>query len=162
MQQNEQKLTTCLWFDKNNAEEAVDFYASIFKDNLKRGDILRWGDVGPGPKGSVLTTSFHLYGQDFLCLNGGPETSLNMAFSIVVNCDTQEEVDELWEKLSAGGEKSMCGWLKDKFGLWWQITPRILPKMLMDKDAKKANNAMAAMMEMTKLDIHKLEEAFNK
>jgi predicted 3-demethylubiquinone-9 3-methyltransferase (glyoxalase superfamily) len=160
MQQNDPKLTTCLWFD-DNAEEAVDFYASIFKDNLKRGDILRWGDVGNGPKGSVLTSTFQLYGQEFLCLNGGKQVTFNMAVSIVVNCNTQDEVDELWEKLSAGGEKSMCGWLKDKFGLWWQVTPVQLPKMLMDKDTKKADSAMRAMMEMTKLEIDELEAAFN-
>ncbi|WP_315816045.1 VOC family protein [Paraflavitalea speifideaquila] len=104
MQQNEQKLTTCLWFD-NNAEEAVAFYASIFKENLQQGDILRWGDVGHGPKGSVLTSTFHLYGQEFFALNGGPQVTFNMAVSIVVYSITQEEIDELWEKLSEGGEK---------------------------------------------------------
>ncbi len=160
MQQNEQKLTTCLWYD-NNAEEAVAFYASIFKENLQKGDILRWGDVGNGPKGSVLTSTFHLFGQEFLALNGGPQVTFNMAVSICVYCNTQAEVDELWEKLSEGGEKSQCGWLKDKFGLFWQITPRILPQMLMDKDQKKANKVMAVMMEMSKIVIKDLQAAYD-
>lgn len=161
MKKNEQKLATCLWFD-NNAEEAIDFYASIFKGDLKRGDILRWGDVGPGPKGSVLTASFYLYGQEFIALNGGPQFKFTEALSIYVKCDTQEEIDELWEKLSKGGEKSQCGWLKDKFGLSWQIAPPVLPVMLMDKDPKKAGNVMKAMMEMSKINIKELQAAYDK
>lgn len=161
MQQNEQKLATCLWFDQN-AEEAIQFYTSIFKNNLQQGDVLRWGDVGPGPKGSVLTSTFYLYGQEFLALNGGPQFKFNEAISICVNCDTQEEIDELWEKLSKGGEKSQCGWLKDKFGLSWQIAPRLLSKLLMDKDQKKANNVMAAMMKMSKIVIKDIQAAHDK
>jgi predicted 3-demethylubiquinone-9 3-methyltransferase (glyoxalase superfamily) len=160
MKKDEQKLATCLWFD-NNGEEAIDFYASIFKDNLKRGDILRWGDVGPGPKGSVLTAVFYLYGQEFFVLNGGPQFKFNEALSINVRCDTQEEIDALWEKLSKGGEKSQCGWLKDKFGLSWQISPPVLTEMLMDKDPKKAGNVMKAMMQMSKIVIKELEKAYN-
>ncbi|NII28115.1 VOC family protein [Pseudoflavitalea sp. X16] len=160
MKQNAQKLATCLWFN-NNAEEAVDCYESIFKNNLKRSDILRWGDAGGVSKGSVLTSSFYLYGQEFIALNGGPEFKFTEAVSICVNCDTQEEIDELWEKLSAGGEKSMCGWLKDKFGLSWQVTPPVLVEMLLDKDQKKADSVMKAMMQMNKIDIKKLQEAYN-
>ncbi len=158
---NDQKLATCLWFD-GNGEEAIDFYASIFKDNLKRGDILRWGSEGPGPKGSVLTATFYLYGQEFFILNGGPQFKFNEAVSICVNCNSQEEIDVLWQTLTAdGGEPSMCGWLKDKFGLSWQIAPRLLPKLLMDKNEKKANSVMKTMMQMSKLDIRKLQEAYD-
>lgn len=161
MKQNEQKLATCLWFD-NNAEEAIDFYTSIFKDNLQRGDILRWGDDGMAPKGSVLTASFYLYGQEFIALNGGPEFKFTEAISIYVKCNTQEEIDELWEKLVAdGGEHSVCGWLKDKFGLSWQVAPPVLPEMLMDKNEKKANNVMKAMMKMSKINIRELQEAYD-
>lgn len=155
-----QKLATCLWFDKQ-AEEAIDFYASIFKDNLQRGEILRWGDVGPGPKGSVLTATFFLYGQEFVCLNGGPQFKFTEAVSVYIRCKTQAEVDELWEKLSAGGKKSMCGWLQDKFGFWWQIVPEKLLEMIMDKNPKKAAAAMETMMQMSKLDLPKLEAAYN-
>lgn len=159
MKKNEQKLATCLWFD-NNAEEAIDFYASIFKDNLQRGEILRWGDDGMAPKGSVLTASFYLYGQEFIALNGGPQFKFNEAISIFVKCNTQEEIDELWEKLSEGGEKSMCGWLKDKFGLSWQIAPPVLLELLLDKNEKKANSVMKAMMQMSKLNIKEIEAAY--
>ncbi|AXY74975.1 VOC family protein [Paraflavitalea soli] len=160
MNQNEQKLATCLWFD-NNAEEAVQFYASIFKDNLQQGDIMRWPEEKPGHKGAVLTSTFYLYGQEFVALNGGPEFKFTEAVSIMVNANTQEEIDDLWEKLSKGGEKSMCGWLKDKFGLSWQITPRLLPKLLMDKDQKKANSVMKVMMGMSKIVIKDLQAAYD-
>ena len=122
-----QKITPCLWFD-NNAEEAVSHYLSIFK-NSKIGQILRCGEAGPGPKGSILTMTFQLEGQEFM-LNGGPVFKFNEAISLSVDCKTQAEVDELWEKLSEGGQKSQCGWLKDKFGLSWQVVPSALIKML--------------------------------
>src|SRR5262249_17841098 len=127
-----QKITTFLWFS-DNAEEAVNFYVSVFK-NSKITSISRCGDKGPGPKGSVMTASFQLEGQDFIALNGGPMFSFTPAISLFVNCETQQEVDELWEKLSAGGEKQRCGWLKDKYGLSWQIIPSALRKLMADKD----------------------------
>lgn len=160
MDQNEQKLATCLWFD-TKAEEAVKFYSSIFKGNLQQSDLLLWGDENPAAKGSVLTSSFRLYGQEFIALNGGPEFNFTEAVSICVHTDTQEETDELWEKLSKGGEKSQCGWLKDKFGLSWQVTPRLLPRMLMDKNKKKAANVMKAMMQMSKIVIKDLQTAYD-
>src|ERR1700732_725618 len=128
------RITPFLWFD-NNAEEAMNFYTSIFK-NSKIGKISRYGDAGPGPKGSVMTATFQLEGQEFIALNGGPVFKFTEAISLFVNCETQEEVDELWEKLSAGGEKGRCGWLKDKYGLSWQINPTVLGEMLNDKDAE--------------------------
>src|SRR5713226_9273584 len=121
-----QKITPFLWFD-NNAEEAMNFYTSVFK-NSKIGRIVRYGDAGPGPKGTVMTASFELDGQEFVALNGGPQFKFSEAVSFVVNCETQDEVDTFWEKLSAGGQKGQCGWLKDKFGLSWQVVPTILPK----------------------------------
>ena len=160
MSQNEKKLVTCLWYD-NKAEEAIQFYKSIFKDNLQQGDVLLWGDEGHGAKGSVLTSTFYLYGQEFLALNGGPEFKFTEAVSICVNTDTQEESDELLEKLSKGGEKSQCGWLKDKFGLSWQVTPRLLPRLLMDKNQKKADRVMKAMMGMSKIVIKDLQAAYD-
>src|SRR6185295_18722160 len=132
-----QKITPFLWFD-NNAEEAVNHYLSIFK-NSKIASILRCGDAGPGPKGSVLTIVFQLEGQEFIALNGGPHFKFNEAISLSVDCKSQEEVDTFWEKLSEGGEKSRCGWLKDKYGLSWQVNPTILGEMLQDKDPGKAN-----------------------
>lgn len=153
-----QKITTFLWYD-NQAEEAVNFYVSVFK-NSKIGDIARYGDTGPGPKGSVMTVEFQLAGQQFTALNGGPHFKFTEAISLVVNCDTQEEVDEYWEKLSEGGQKVQCGWLKDKYGLSWQIVPRILTELLKDKDPEKANRVMQAVMQMTKLDIAKLKAAY--
>lgn len=154
-----QKITPFLWFD-GNAEEAVDFYCSVFKD-AKRGETVRVGKAGPGPEGSVLTASFELFGQKFAVLNGGPQFKFNEAVSFVINCESQEEVDHYWDKLTAnGGQPSQCGWLKDKFGLSWQVTPAILPKMLGDKDPAKAARAMQAMMKMAKLDIAVLEEAY--
>lgn len=154
-----QKLTPFLWFD-GNAEEAVNFYCSVFKD-AKAGEMMRTGKAGPGPEGSVLTASFELFGQKFTALNGGPAFKFNEAVSFVINCDDQDEVDYYWNKLTEnGGQPSECGWLKDKFGLSWQVTPRVLPKMLGDQDRAKADRAMKAMMTMGKLDIATLEKAF--
>ena len=155
-----QKITPCLWFDYN-AEEAVNHYCAIFK-NSKIGKVLRCGESGPGPKGSVLTIAFELEGQKFIALNGGPIFKFNEAISLSVDCKTQSEVDELWEKLSDGGQKSQCGWLKDKFGLSWQVVPSALVEMLQDKDAAKSARVMAAMMQMSKLDITTLQQAFNR
>ena len=154
-----QKITPCLWFD-NNAEAAVNHYLSIFK-NSKIGQILRCGEAGPGPKGLILTMTFQLEGQEFIALNGGPVFKLNEAISLSVDCKTQAEVDELLEKLSEGGQKNQCGWLKDKFGLSWQVVPSALIKMLQDKDAAKSARVMSAMMQMTKIDIAKLQRAFD-
>jgi predicted 3-demethylubiquinone-9 3-methyltransferase (glyoxalase superfamily) len=152
-----QKITTFLWFD-SNAEEAVNFYVSIFK-NSKVLKTVRNGDAGPGPKGSPLTIGFELDGQEFTALNGGPQFKFNEAISQVVHCDTQEEVDYFWEKLSEGGEKVECGWLKDKFGLAWQITPDVLLELIADSDQEKSQRVMKAMMKMKKIDIKGLEEA---
>lgn len=153
-----QKITPFLWFD-NNAEEAVNHYLSIFR-NSKIGSILRCGEAGPGPKGSVLTIAFELEGQKFIALNGGPIFKFNEAISLSVDCKTQTEVDELWERLSDGGQKSQCGWLKDKFGLSWQVVPSALVEMLQDKDAAKSARVMVAMMQMSKIDIAALKQAY--
>ena len=158
-----QKITPFLWFD-NQAEEAAKFYTTIFK-NSKIGKILRYDEAtakaAGGPVGSVLTIEFEIEGQKFTALNGGPQFKFNESVSFVVNCETQEEVDYFWEKLIAdGGKESACGWLKDKFGLSWQITPRVLIEMLQDKDAEKAGRVMKAMLEMDKIDIKKLKEAY--
>ena len=153
-----QKITTFLWFD-NNAEEAINHYVSIFK-NSKIVRVTRNGEGGPGPKGTVLTATFQLEGQQFMALNGGPVFKFTEAISLFVNCETQEEVDDLWEKLSAGGQKGRCGWLKDKFGLSWQIIPSALGKLLSDKDAAKAKRVMNAMMRMDKIDIQRLRQAY--
>jgi len=158
-----QKITPFLWFD-NQAEEAVKFYTSIFK-NSKVGRILRYDEASSkaagGSVGSVLTIEFEIEGQKFTALNGGPQFKFTESVSFVVNCKTQEEVDYFWEKLIAGGgRESACGWLKDKFGLSWQVTPTVLIDMLNDKDARKAERVMKAMMEMDKIDIKKLEEAY--
>lgn len=153
-----QKITTFLWFD-NQAEEAINFYVSIFK-NSRVGDVVRYGDTGPGPKGQVMTAEFQLAGQQFIALNGGPHFKFTEAISLVVNCDTQEEVDELWERLSEGGQKVQCGWLKDRFGLSWQIVPTGLKDLLKDKDPEKTNRVMQALMKMTKLDIAELKAAY--
>jgi predicted 3-demethylubiquinone-9 3-methyltransferase (glyoxalase superfamily) len=152
-----QKITTFLWFD-SQAEEAVNFYVSIFK-NSTIGTIRRYGDAGPRPKGSVMIVTFQLEGQEFTALNGGPHFSFTSAISLLVNCETQAEVDELWEKLSAGGKKDRCGWLTDKYGLSWQIVPTKLTQLMGDPDAKKATRVMQAMLQMDKLDISRLEEA---
>ena len=151
------KITPFLWFD-NNAEEAIQFYTSIF-NNSKIGNVTRYGDAGPGPKGSVMTATFEIEGQQFMVLNGGPHFKFTEAISLFVSVDTQQEVDELWEKLSAGGQKSQCGWLKDKFGLSWQIIPKALGELLGDKDPRKSQNVMKAMLHMDKIDIARLKEA---
>ena len=152
------KITPFLWFD-DKAEEAMNFYVSIFK-NSKVGSVTRYGEAGPGPKGSVMTATFTLDGQDFIALNGGPHFKFTEAISFSVDCKTQEEVDQLWEKLSAGGQKSRCGWLKDKYGLSWQIVPTVLSELLADKDAKKSKKVMEAMLKMDKLDIKTLKQAY--
>jgi len=152
-----QKISPFLWFD-NQAEEAMNFYLSVFKDS-KAGKIVRYGDAGPGPKGSVMVASFELNGMKFTALNGGPIFKFTEAVSFFVDCETQAEVDHYWEKLSVGGEPGDCGWLKDKFGLSWQIVPSALPRLLGDPDAAKANRAMQAMMQMKKIDIAGLEAA---
>jgi predicted 3-demethylubiquinone-9 3-methyltransferase (glyoxalase superfamily) len=152
-----QKIHPFLWFD-NQAEEAMNFYVSIFK-NSKIGKIVRYGDAGPGPKGSVMTATFELVGQQFTALNGGPHFKFTEAISFVVDCKSQEEVDELWEKLSAGGEPGHCAWLKDKFGLSWQIVPSVLVELLSNPDPAKSKRVMEAMMKMTKIDIAELKQA---
>ena len=152
-----QKITTFLWFD-NNAEEAANYYTSIFK-NSKILEVSRYGDAGPGPKGSVMIVKFQLAGQEFVALNGGPQFKFTEAISLMVNCESQQEIDELWRKLSAGGEESQCGWLKDKFGLSWQIVPTELGKLMSAKDPAKANRVMQALLQMKKLDIAKLQQA---
>lgn len=152
-----QKIVPFLWFD-GKAEEAAKFYVSIFK-NSKMGTVRRYGEAGPGPKGSVMAAEFQLEGQNFIALNGGPQFTFTPAISFFVNCDTQQEVDELWEKLSAGGRPDRCGWLQDKFGLSWQIIPTALGKLMGDPDPKKAGRVMQAMLQMNKLDIAGLQRA---
>ena len=154
------KITPFLWFD-HQAEEAMNFYVSIFK-NSKAGTITRYGDAGPGPKGTVMSVTFELDGQQFMALNGGPVFHFTEAISLFVNCESQQEVDELWEKLSAGGQNSRCGWLKDKFGLSWQIIPSILSKLLYDKDPEKSARVRNAMLQMTKIDIEGLKRAYGQ
>jgi predicted 3-demethylubiquinone-9 3-methyltransferase (glyoxalase superfamily) len=156
-----QKITPFLWFD-TQAEEAVKFYTSIFKDS-KVDAITRYDEEGAKvsarPKGSVMTIDFRIAGQEFTALNGGPLFKFTEAVSFVVNCENQKEVDYFWEKLSARGEKGQCGWLKDKYGLSWQVVPTILIELLQDKDAAKSSRVMCAMLQMTKLDIKKLQDA---
>ena len=157
------KFTPCLWFD-NKAEEAVNFYISIFK-NSKILNIARYGESGAKvsgqKKGSVMTVSFELEGQPFLALNGGPIFKFNEAVSFIVNCENQEEVDRFWQKLTAGGQEQPCGWLKDKYGLSWQIVPTALDEMMEDKDPKKSESVMQAMLKMKKLDIKTLKQAYD-
>ncbi len=155
-----QKITPFLWFD-DNAEEAVNFYTSVFK-NSKVLSMNRLPEGTPGPAGKVMTATFELEGQEFMALNGGPEYKFTEAISFFVNCETQAEVDELWEKLSEGGEKGPCGWLKDKFGVSWQIVPTALGEMLGDQDPKKAQNVMQAMLKMSKIDIAGLRRAYEQ
>ena len=152
-----QQITPFLWFN-DNAEEAVNFYASVFKD-AKILETSRYGEAGPGPKGSVMTMKFQLNGLEFVALNGGPHYTFTHAVSFVINCKDQAEVDHYWDKLIEGGKPSQCGWLSDKYGLSWQITPTILIKLLQDPDPAKAKRVMEAMMKMVKIDIPKLEEA---
>ena len=159
-----QTITPCLWFD-NQAEEAAKFYVSIFK-NSKIGSGARYGEEGAKisgrPKGTVMTVTFKLDGQEFMALNGGPIFKFTEAISFMVNCKTQEEVDRLWGKLSEGGEEGPCGWLKDKFGLSWQIVPTVLGEMLQDKDPKKSERVMKALLQMKKLDIKTLKQAYEQ
>jgi predicted 3-demethylubiquinone-9 3-methyltransferase (glyoxalase superfamily) len=152
-----QGITPFLWFD-NNAEDAMNLYVSVFK-NSKVLNVARYGDAGPGPKGTVMTAEFELDGQKFVALNGGPHFKFTEAVSFVVNCENQEEVDYYWEKLSEAGEKSRCGWLKDKFGLSWQIVPTILGKLVADKDPEKSKRVMQAMLKMDKIEIEPLKQA---
>lgn len=153
-----QKITPFLWFD-NNAEEAMNFYVSIFK-NSKVGRVRRYGEAGPGPKGSVMTATFQIEGHEFMALNGGPHYKISPAISFFVNCETQEEVDELWEKLSASGKPLQCGWVTDKFGVSWQIIPKALGELMGDKDGDKAKRVMQAMMKMIKIDVEGLKRAY--
>jgi len=152
------KITPFLWYD-NSAEEAMNFYTSIFK-NSKILCVSRYSEGGPGVPGTVMTATFELDGQEFIALNGGPHFKFTEAVSFSVNCETQEEVDEMWEKLSEGGEKGRCGWLKDKYGLSWQVNPTVLGEMLKDPDPQKAKRVMNAMLQMDKFDIGKLKEAY--
>jgi predicted 3-demethylubiquinone-9 3-methyltransferase (glyoxalase superfamily) len=152
-----QKITPFLWFD-GKAEEAMNFYISIFK-NSKILSVSRHGEAGPGPKGTVMTAKFELNGQEFIALNGGPQFTFTEAISFVVSCETQQEVDELWEKLSQGGQKSRCGWLKDKYGLSWQVIPTVLVELLQDKNPAKSSRVMQAMLQMDKIDIETLRRA---
>ena len=152
-----QKITTFLWFD-DNAEEAVNHYTSIFK-NSQVLEVSRFGEAGPGPNGSVMTIRFRLDGVEFIALNGGPLFKFTEAISLAVTCETQAEVDELWDKLSAGGEEVQCGWLKDKFGLSWQIVPAVLPKLLSDPDPEKSKRVTQVLFQMKKIDIARLKQA---
>jgi len=153
-----QKIVTFLWFD-NQAEEAANFYVSLFK-NSKITTVRRYGKAGPGPDGSVMSVTFQLEGQEFHALNGGPHFKFTPAISLFVNCESQEEVDELWDQLSAGGRKDRCGWLQDKYGLSWQIIPTALGGLMSDPDPQKSSRVMKAMLQMDKIDVKKLKEAY--
>ena len=153
-----QKITPFLWFD-GKAEEAANFYTSIFQ-NSKILNISRYSEEGPGPAGTAMTVTFQLNGQEFTALNGGPMFKFTEAISFFVRCETQEEIDQLWERLSEGGEEEQCGWLKDKYGLSWQIIPVALMEMLQDKDPEKSKRVMEAMLQMQKIDIKTLRQAY--
>jgi predicted 3-demethylubiquinone-9 3-methyltransferase (glyoxalase superfamily) len=153
-----QKITPFLWFD-HQAEEAMQHYVSIFRNSRVLG-VTRYGEAGPGPKGSVMIAAFELEGQRFTALNGGPHFKFTEAISFVVNCETQEEVDELWDRLGEGGQIQQCGWLKDKFGLSWQIIPTVLPELMSDPDAERVRRVTEAMFKMTKIEIAKLRQAY--
>lgn len=155
-----QTITPFLWFD-GRAEEAMKFYVSIFKNSRTLG-VTRYGEAGPGPQGTVMSATFELDGQAFMALNGGPMFTFSPAISFFVNCQTQTEVDDLWDRLSEGGEKQQCGWLRDKFGVSWQIVPAVLGELLSDPDPEKANRVMQAMLKMTKLDIAGLQQAYDQ
>ena len=155
-----QKITPFMWFD-DQAEAAMNFYVSIFKSS-KIVSISRYGEAGPGPKGTVMAGTFQLDGQEFMALNGGPHFTFSPAISFFVNCETQTEVDELWEKLSEGGETQRCGWLKDKYGLSWQIIPSVLGELLNDPDPVKSQRVMQAMLQMSKIDINGLKKAYEQ
>jgi len=155
-----QKITTFLWFN-DKAEEAANFYVSLF-NNSKILNVARYGDAGPGPKGSAMTVTFQLEGQQYIALNGGPMFSFTEAISLFVNCESQPEVDELWSKLTAdGGQESHCGWLKDKYGLSWQIIPSALMRLMGDPDPEKSKRVMLAMLQMSKIDTAKLQQAYD-
>ena len=154
-----QKITTCLWFD-NQGEAAANFYCSVFK-NSKVRDVVRYGDAGPGPKGDVMVVIFELDGREFMGLNGGPQFKFNEAISLVVHCEDQAKIDYYWEKLTAdGGQESQCGWLKDKFGMSWQIVPSIIGELLTG-DPERTNRVMMAVMTMKKLDLQKMKDAYD-
>jgi predicted 3-demethylubiquinone-9 3-methyltransferase (glyoxalase superfamily) len=150
-------LVTCLWFD-TEGEDAAKFYTSIFP-NSKLGKVTHYGSAGPRPEGTVMTVGFEVMGQEFVALNGGPEFTFNEAISFQVLCDSQDEVDDYWSKLGEGGEEGPCGWLKDRFGVAWQVVPKALPRLLEDPDAAKAQRVMSAMLQMKKIDIGELERA---
>jgi len=154
---SKQKITTFLWFD-SNAEEAMEFYTAVFKHS-KIFSVSRYGEAGPGPKGTVMVGAFELEGQRFLALNGGPRFKFTEAISLVIDCETQEEIDYFWEKLGAGGQTQACGWLKDKFGLSWQVVPSVLSELMQDKDPQKSKRVMEAVLQMVKLDIARLQAA---
>jgi predicted 3-demethylubiquinone-9 3-methyltransferase (glyoxalase superfamily) len=155
-----QRITPFLWFD-DKAEEAMNFYTSVFQ-NSQIVSVSRYGEAGPAPKGTVMAATFRLKGQEFIAFNGGPRFTFTEAISLFVTCETQQEVDELWEKLSEGGETRQCGWLKDKYGLSWQIVPTVLGEMLQDADAEKSRRVMEAMLQMEKLDIQTLRQAYEQ
>jgi predicted 3-demethylubiquinone-9 3-methyltransferase (glyoxalase superfamily) len=155
-----QKITPCLWFD-TQGEEAANFYTSVFP-NSKILNISRYGEAGPGPEGQALTVSFELDGQEFTALNGGPQFTFSEAISFQVSCDSQEEVDRFWDTLSQGGEEGQCGWLKDRFGVSWQIVPAAMGQLLGGPDQQRSQQAMKAMLQMKKLDIHELQDAYDK
>jgi predicted 3-demethylubiquinone-9 3-methyltransferase (glyoxalase superfamily) len=154
-----QKITPFLWFD-DKAEDAANFYVSVFK-NSKVVSVTRYGEAGPGPKGTAMSVTFRLDGQEFFALNGGPQFTFSPAISFFVSCETQEEIDELWEKLCDGGEPNRCGWLADRYGLSWQIVPSVLGALLQGKDAEKSGRAMKAMLAMRKLDIKAMQNAYD-
>lgn len=154
------KIVPSLWFD-HQAEEAMRFYVSIF-ENSKIGTIARYSEAGPGPAGSVMTVTFELDGQEFMAINGGPVFTFSPAISFLINCETQAEVDYFWEKLSEGGSKEQCGWLKDKYGVSWQIVPTILGRLMQDKDAEKSRRVAETMLKMQKLDIQALQQAYDQ
>lgn len=153
-----QKITTFLWFDKE-AEEAAKFYTSIFSDSRIK-EVSRYGEAGPGPKGSVMVVTLELQGQEFMLLNGGPEYKFTEAISLMINCESQEEIDRFWARLTDGGEEGPCGWLKDRYGVSWQVTPRVLLEMQRDPDRERANRVVNAMLQMHKIDIKALEDAY--
>jgi predicted 3-demethylubiquinone-9 3-methyltransferase (glyoxalase superfamily) len=155
-----QRITPFLWFD-DKAEEAAKFYVSIFRNSKILG-VSRYGEHGPGPKGTVMVVRFELDGQEFCALNGGPHFTFSPAVSFVVNCGNQREVDEMWEKLSQGGEQQRCGWLKDKYGVSWQIVPTVLPDLLQGANSERSNRVMNAVMQMNKLEIEGLQRAYEQ
>lgn len=155
-----QKITPCLWFD-NQAQEAVNFYTSVFK-NSRIKSIARYGEGGRGTVGGIMGIWFELEGQEFMAINGGPVFTFNEAISLAVNCENQQELDQMWEKLSEGGQLLQCGWLKDKYGIAWQIVPSILADLINEKDLKKSEQVMQSLLQMTKLDIAALQHAYNR